>query len=230
MKNKFFNKTKDLIFPKVDLTDVKGVLIDLDNTLYALTEEIYNLALHKVYLLFYKQRPMTEDEFVRYFDKFYQDNLSFYGDRPEAHNRYFVFQKIAEFLSIPFPFLLAEQANKIFRKTILKNISCDKKALAFLRKCQRLKIPVCLVTDAYDAMQIEKLKALNVEKYITFMVSDDETGHDKPYPAMFETALAKMSKLPEQVIMIGDDTKKDIEGAQKIGIKTYQVLLTCNTR
>ena len=94
MKNKFFNKTKDLIFPKVDLTDVKGVLIDLDNTLYALTEEIYNLALHKVYLLFYKQRPMTEDEFVRYFDKFYQDNLSFYGDRPEAHNRYFFFQKI----------------------------------------------------------------------------------------------------------------------------------------
>ncbi len=230
MKNIFFKKKKDLIFPKVNLKGVKGILIDLDNTLYALKENIYNLALHKAYLLFYKTRPMSEAEFLRYFDKFYTDCSFFYGDRPEAHNRFFVFQKIAEFLNIAQPFLLAQEATKIFVKTILKNIVCDKKALAFLRKCKRLKLPVCIVTDAYADTQIEKLKALKVEKYISFIITDDETGHDKPHTLMFETALRKMDKTPDQVIMIGDDEKKDIEGAQEMGIKTYQVILTCKTR
>ena len=230
MKNIFFKKTRDLIFPKVDLKGVKGVLIDLDNTLYALTEDIYNLALHKAYLLFIKVRPIAEEEFIRYFEKFYQDGLSFYGDRPEAHNRFFVFQKVAEFLNISQPFLLAQEATTIFIKTILKSISCDRKALAFLRKCKRLKLPVCIITNAYANTQVKKLKALKIEKYIDFIVTNDETGHDKPHALMFQTALSKLSKTPDQVIMVGDDVKKDIEGAAEMGIKTYQVILTCKTR
>ena len=120
MKNKIFNKKACLSFPKIDLNGVKGVLIDLDNTIYALTEEIYNAALHKVYLLFYKQRPMTEDEFLRYFDTFYSVCVKRFGDMPESHNRMFVFQKIAEFLNIPQPFLLADEANILFYKHIFK--------------------------------------------------------------------------------------------------------------
>ncbi|XP_028393530.1 haloacid dehalogenase-like hydrolase domain-containing protein 2 [Dendronephthya gigantea] len=41
----------------------------------------------------------------------------------------------------------------------------------------------------------------------------------KPEPSFFQTALADMGLPPENTVIIGDDAKDDIAGAQKIGIK-----------
>jgi 4-nitrophenyl phosphatase len=46
----------------------------------------------------------------------------------------------------------------------------------------------------------------------------------KPQPALFELALRRSNSKPDQTIMIGDRLNTDIEGAQKLGIKTALVL------
>ncbi len=224
MKNKFFTKVRPLTFPKIDLKGVKGVLIDLDNTLYPFADA-HEKALHKVYLYFYKERPMTEDEFMEFYKRFWTEAFERLGEVPSSHHRMMLFQHIAEFLNIKYPFLIGEKAHNIYFRTVYRSIKPDKKALAFLRKCKRHKIPVCLVTDLFAMIQIEKLRSLKMEKYIHFIVSNDETGHDKPHESMFQTALLKLDMTPEQVIMIGDNEQRDLAGAEKLGIKTYRVIV-----
>lgn len=45
----------------------------------------------------------------------------------------------------------------------------------------------------------------------------------KPAPHYFQAALATLGVLPEQTVMIGDDIRGDIEGAQPLGMKTLLV-------
>lgn len=45
----------------------------------------------------------------------------------------------------------------------------------------------------------------------------------KPAPYFFQAALSKLGVSPEQIVMIGDDIRGDIEGAQRLGMKTLLV-------
>jgi len=45
----------------------------------------------------------------------------------------------------------------------------------------------------------------------------------KPAPHYFQAALSTLGVAPEQTLMIGDDIRGDIEGAQRLGIKTLLV-------
>lgn len=50
-----------------------------------------------------------------------------------------------------------------------------------------------------------------------------EHGFVKPHPAIFRDTLAKMNVKPGQCIHVGDNLVADIEGAKKIGIKTFYI-------
>jgi putative hydrolase of the HAD superfamily len=65
--------------------------------------------------------------------------------------------------------------------------------------------------------------ALGLDMYVDFVVTSEEVGLDKPHSAMFSTALTKLNLKNEEVIMIGDDLTKDIDGARKQNIKAYLV-------
>jgi len=45
----------------------------------------------------------------------------------------------------------------------------------------------------------------------------------KPSPALFESAIASMALLPEQVCVVGDDVQSDILGANKAGLRSILV-------
>ena len=71
----------------------------------------------------------------------------------------------------------------------------------------------------------KKIEALKLTPYIDFIVANDEACEDKPSAKMFQIACRKLCLMPEEVIMIGDNLKKDVQGAEKIGIKAYHVIL-----
>ncbi len=79
------------------------------------------------------------------------------------------------------------------------------------------------MTDLFEEIQIKKLKKLKMEKLISFIVSNDEVGADKPHPEMFLRALSKLGLSAKDVIMVGDEPIKDVAGAERLGIKAYRV-------
>lgn len=225
MKNDFLGPATSILFPKIDLTAVKGVLIDLDNTLYCFYPA-HEVAMKAVFDLFRPFWPASFEAFYSQVQTVWSTIFDEMGNVPLAHHRMLLFQRLAEELFIPHPFDIATRANNLYFNTVyklLKKQGPDKQALAFLKECRRRKIKVCCVTDLFASIQTQKIKALKLTRYIDFIVSNDEVGLDKPAAQMFLRGLKKLNMRADQVIMVGDDVKKDIEGAEKLKIRAYHV-------
>jgi putative hydrolase of the HAD superfamily len=93
----------------------------------------------------------------------------------------------------------------------------------FLAECKKRGIVVCLITDLTSAIQFRKIQRLGLSGLFDFVVTSEEAGVEKPEPFIFSYAVKKMGLHLRDVVMIGDDSKKDIDGARNHNIKTFQV-------
>ena len=214
---------KKIYFPDIDLKKVKGVLIDLDDTLYPFDEPEAK-ALRITYRKAKRALNVSFEIFLAEYHAEWDDAFHRLGHVPSAHHRFMIFLHMLEKKKVPYAYALAADMHNTFFKTVFSYMKPDKKALRFLKDCHRRKIPVCVVTDLFAMIQIQKLKALKMMRYVDFIVSNDEVGVDKPHPLIFKTALKKMGLRAKDAIMIGDSAHKDIAGAAALKIKTYQVL------
>ena len=71
-------------------------------------------------------------------------------------------------------------------------------------------------------IQLKKIAHLGISDYIDFVITSEEVGAEKPSKRIFYAALDKLNCDPGEAVMIGDDLKKDISGAEKLGIKAYK--------
>ncbi|MFX1293663.1 MAG: HAD family hydrolase [Promethearchaeota archaeon] len=67
------------------------------------------------------------------------------------------------------------------------------------------------------------LKINNIEQYFYAITTSAQIGFTKPDRRTFEYVLHKLQSMPENTIMIGDDLKNDIYGAQQLGMKTILI-------
>lgn len=213
---------KKIYFPDIDLKNVKGVLIDLDDTLYPFDRPEAE-ALKATYRQWKKILNVSFEAFLDEYQEQWDESFDRLGRVPSAHHRFMIFLHLLEKRKVPHAYLTAADMHNAFFKTVFSYMKADKKALCFLKQCHRLKIPVCLVTDLFAMVQIQKMKALKITQFVDFIVSNDEVGADKPHPNMFKAALEKMGLKAKDVIMVGDNPHKDIAGAAALGIRTYQV-------
>lgn len=88
--------------------------------------------------------------------------------------------------------------------------------LNHLQKRYRLHI----ITNGFKEVQLLKIKNSKLESYFSTITTSDETGVKKPHPDIFYNAINKAKATPEKSLMIGDSMEADIEGAQKVGMKT----------
>lgn len=215
---------KKLIFPEIDLTNVKGVLIDLDNTLYFFNDA-NQYALQKVYALLKQKTKMSFSAFYEAYQTAWDKLFNTLGEVPSAHTRFTMFQQFLEKRKVPKAFLIAQKLEEVYFKNLFKKARPDPKATAFLKECARRQIPVCIVTNLFGSIQTRKLKRLRLDKYVDYMVANDELGIDKPHPSLFERGLEKLSIPAKDAIMVGDNEEKDINGAKALGIQTYLVTI-----
>ena len=64
---------------------------------------------------------------------------------------------------------------------------------------------------------------MKLDKYVDFIVTNDELGVDKPHPSLFQRGLEKLGISAKEAIMVGDNPENDIKGAQALGIRSYLV-------
>lgn len=80
-----------------------------------------------------------------------------------------------------------------------------------------------LITDGRPIGQRNKIKALNLEKYIKEIIVTDELGgieYRKPNLRAFELMQEKL-KIPfEKIVYIGDNINKDFIAPEKLGMQT----------
>ncbi|MFK3985210.1 HAD family hydrolase [Micromonospora sp. NPDC050397] len=87
-------------------------------------------------------------------------------------------------------------------------------------------VPLVLVTDGNPAQQRAKLAATGLGAVLTGVVcTDEELGRAgrKPHPAGFRRGLSLLGCAPRDAVMVGDRPEKDIAGATALGIRALRV-------
>jgi len=213
-----------ILFPEIDLGNIKAVLIDLDNTLY-LYEPCHQHAL-KACFEKYAVKNISFENFAEIYRSCRDEVVKNLKPQGACRSRLFAFLHMLENIGHPQAYIEAFKLDKIYWESFISRMILEKDARKFLQKCKKNNLPICLVTDMLATTQVRKIQKLKITKYIDFMVTSEEVGCEKPDPKMFDAALNKLRLTKKDVIMIGDDEKKDVIGARQFGIKSYQVKIS----
>jgi len=87
---------------------------------------------------------------------------------------------------------------------------------------KKLKLGVLSNAPFHEGI-LQILETKKLTQYFKVISSSAQIGFCKPDRRCFEYILNKLGISPEQAIMIGDDLKNDILGAQQLGMKTIYV-------
>ena len=204
--------------------DYRGCILDIDDTLYD-----YKSA-HKIAIRYVYER-FSELQKLYGFETFYKIYRAHRKKITEQHNgsgasrsRALAFLGLFESEQIPFAYGLSLDAEKIYWESLISNMKAKKEVLQLVYDLHTIGVSICVVTDMQFGIQVQKLRQLNLEKIVDFVVSSEETGCEKPDPLIFELALKKLNLKPFEVLMIGDSWEKDIKGAKKLGIDACWVV------
>lgn len=90
-------------------------------------------------------------------------------------------------------------------------------ALTALRLA-RPDLPLGIVTNGPSARQRKRAAALGLGRWFDIWVISEEVGSAKPDRRIFEVALARARVGPAEAVMVGDDPRTDVAGAQAAGL------------
>ena len=82
------------------------------------------------------------------------------------------------------------------------------------------KYELHIITNGFLDAQDRKLKSSGIMNFFKIMVTSECANSRKPSGEIFEYSLDKAGARKEDSIMIGDNPKTDIHGAQEFGMKT----------
>lgn len=210
-------------YSSIQLSGLRGVLMDLDDTLYDY-EKNHEYALKKVHNdLFLGMEYLEFSQLYRAARSAVTRRLSPQG---ACRSRLFAFQNIFETLVTPQPFVKAYVADELYWDNFIENMVLAPAAEAFLMRCEQMELPICIVSDMTAHVQIRKIERLGLAARIAHLVTSEEVGAEKPDPRMFQAGMHKLGiHRSEDVIMIGDSLEKDVIGAQSLDIMAFQISL-----
>ncbi|MFH1682753.1 MAG: TIGR02253 family HAD-type hydrolase [Candidatus Woesearchaeota archaeon] len=89
-----------------------------------------------------------------------------------------------------------------------------------LNSLQKKGLKLGVVSDAPRLQAWLRLTEVGLVDYFDVVLGYEDTGEMKPSPLPFRKALKKMKLKPEEVVFVGDNLRRDIAGARKVGMKT----------
>jgi len=210
---------------------LRGVLLDLDGTLSNLEDFIYLYASKTQktedlieYRLYEYLRPVLKvipwEEFIELYLRAIKEVRSELSGTASAHSRYLYIQKTLELCGINFIPDIIQRGVDFYYDDLLKRADLYPGVIEVLKAFKYNQLKTCIVTDSPAEIQIKKIKKLGIMKYIDYLVTSEEAGADKPHIEPGLLALKKLHLRQDEVVMIGNSAKTDIELAYRLGIKS----------
>lgn len=196
---------------------IEAVIFDLDGTLYDYTE-LDEKAGHNVEMFTCKTLGISADKFREAYRFGREETKKRLADFGAGHNRLLYFQKMLEYLGV-LPMPLSLQIYEQYWGTFLRNMTLFPGAKEVFQYLRQKQIPIAICTDLTAHIQHRKIEALGIAPDITYLVSSEEAGREKPAKEVFDLCLEKLKLPPEHVWYVGDNLEKDINGAMQAGMQ-----------
>jgi FMN phosphatase YigB (HAD superfamily)/ribulose-5-phosphate 4-epimerase/fuculose-1-phosphate aldolase len=198
----------------------KGLLFDLDNTIYSYTK-CHDLALDECINYLLTICDMSYNILKNMYKSISINLKNELQNTASSHNKSIYLKHLTEELNLNY--LHSIKLNEIYWTIFYKNITPFDYVIDFIKWNKSKNIKIGIITDYETEFQILKLQKLNLLEYIDCIVTSEEIGIEKPSYKIFNTILNKMKLQTHEVIMFGDNFEKDIIGAENLDIKTILV-------
>lgn len=195
---------------------IKAVTLDLDGTLYDY-QACDQYAMQKLKKHCIERFSICAEDFDVIYGKAKEIVKKRLGDTAASHNRMLYMQTFLELICRR-PAIHALELYDIYWDTMLENMKLYDYVLPLFRELSGNGIRIAVLTDLTAHIQHRKIQKLQIAEYIDVFVTSEEAGKEKPDGAVYHLLAKKLGLLPDQIIMIGDSEKKDIQGARAAGM------------
>jgi putative hydrolase of the HAD superfamily len=110
-----------------------------------------------------------------------------------------------------------------YRKTFFATLKKERSVMYLLKYLRNKWIKTWVITDSSNFIQLDKLIHLWIDDKIDVMVSSEEAWMDKPHPSPFLLTMYKLDVKPCECVMVWDNIRRDIEGAQRLWIQWIRI-------
>jgi HAD superfamily hydrolase (TIGR01509 family) len=205
---------------------IKGLLLDLDNTLY-LYEPAHEAGLKSVFITLAQITKLTVEELTVPYEQAKSQVKRRLLSTAASHHRLLYLQTMLEQLNIFSPTLTKKLHEEYWAAFLpaMQPIPGMSEALHALAKT----LSIGIITNFVADIQYRKLEQLGIDNIVTHLVTSEEMGCEKPDPKIFHAACKKMQLRPEELCMIGDDLAADIIPARNLGMETLWLVPETDT-
>lgn len=197
---------------------IHAVFFDIDGTLYDFdrANEVANGQLKKYCE---KALSLSQEQFSEEIEQARKLLKKRVGrDCSAVHNRLLRYQCLLELLRQPL-FPHAENMYHAYWDTLLEVMEPEAGVLEVMAALKEEGLYVGIGTNMTAYMQYQKLKKLGITRWVDGIVTSEEAGVQKPDSGLFLLCAEKAESVPENCMFVGDDLRKDVEGACKVGMK-----------
>lgn len=199
---------------------IAAVIFDLDDTLYDY-HFCNRFAMEKLGDFACKQYELTSGEFEMYFSNARRLVKEQLGETASSHNRLLYMQLFLEQMG-RLPVLGALDLYDVYWDNLLSIAVLYPYVQNLFNRLKENQIQIGVLTDLTAHIQHRKLVKLGVANDIDFLVTSEEVGVEKPSKRTFYKIQKKIKYSCDNILMVGDNEKRDVEGAQSAGMHALQ--------
>lgn len=196
---------------------IKAVVFDLDNTIYNY-DECHIVAMKQLEEYVCDKYGLNKVDFRKNFELAKDEVKELLGNTGASHNRMLYMQIFLEKINQS-PVEDALELYDIYWSAMLEKMTPFKYVMPLMKQLKHRKIEIGILTDLTAHIQHRKIKKLCITEYIDAIVTSEEAGAEKPSSIAFSRIIQKLHCNPEEILMIGDSQKKDIDGAVNVGMR-----------
>ncbi len=209
---------KPLPYPFEPMFSAKAILLDLDDTLYAYSP-CHQAGLDAFSATWENLNLGDQEEALKYYHVARKEIHATLKGSAASHHRLLYVQRALEKRLDHLDVKKTLKLYDAYWSAYLETMVLSTGAREWLEWLQSKKIPVVIVTNLVTEIQFEKICKLGIEGLIQFIVTSEESGHEKPHTDPFLLALKKLNiPIDPDVYVVGDSFRADVTGAQSLGL------------
>lgn len=196
----------------------KSIFIDLDDTLWAFTENARDTFEDMYHQYRFERYFQSFDHFMKLYTPKNLELWELYGrheiSKDELNARRFSYPLLQ--VGVDDPLLVKAYSDGFFAAIPYKRklMPHAMEALEYLSGKYRLYI----LSNGFRELQEQKMRSAGILRYFRKIVLSEDIGVHKPFPAIFNFAMSATQSEFRTSLMIGDNWKNDIVGAREVGM------------
>lgn len=195
----------------------KAVVFDLDDTLIK-SSLIYRKSLREAVKFLAEKYSL---EYDRFYEKTLEKHFVVRNNFPSVHTRHsriLVFRMVLDEFVEKYDLSDLPLAENIYWEYFLENIELYDGVYETLETLRTNGIKTAIISDGDLNLRIRKVSAVKLHNCIDELVASEEVIFEKPFSAIFTLVLSRLKVEPDEALMIGNNYKNDIRGAQLVGM------------